>query len=107
MARFVLVHGGFSGAWIWLPLMNSLKAAGHSVEAFDLKGMGDDHTSASEVSLDSYAGRVCEVLAANSEPAIVVGHSIGGIVVTQAAALQKTRIDQAAQAARQHVGRDV
>ena len=30
MARFVLVHGGFSGAWIWLPLMDRLKAAGHS-----------------------------------------------------------------------------
>jgi pimeloyl-ACP methyl ester carboxylesterase len=54
-----LVHGGFSGAWIWLPLMDSLRAAGHLVEAFDLPGMGDDHTSASEVSLDSYAGRVC------------------------------------------------
>ena len=40
MARFVLVHGGFSGAWIWLPLIDSLKAAGHLVEAFDLPGMG-------------------------------------------------------------------
>jgi pimeloyl-ACP methyl ester carboxylesterase len=48
MARFVLVHGGFSGAWIWLPLMDSLRAAGHLVEAFDLPGMGDDHTSASD-----------------------------------------------------------
>ena len=38
MARFVLVHGGFSGAWIWLPLMDGLKAAGHLVETFDLPG---------------------------------------------------------------------
>src|SRR5580704_3432405 len=36
MARFVLVHGGFSSAWIWLPLIDSLRAAGHSVEALDL-----------------------------------------------------------------------
>jgi len=92
MARFVLVHGGFSGAWIWLPLMDSLKAAGHVVEAFDLPGMGNDHTSAREVSLDSYAGRVCEVLAASSEPAIVVGHSMGGIVATQAAARGPKRV---------------
>jgi pimeloyl-ACP methyl ester carboxylesterase len=69
-----------------------LKAAGHSVETFDLPGMGDDHTSASEVSLDSYAGRVCEVLAASSEPAIVVGHSMGGIVATQAAARCPARV---------------
>src|SRR5258708_25766855 len=86
MARFVLVHGGFSGAWIWLPLIDSLKAAGHLVEAFDLPGMGDDRTSRSGVSLDSYASRVCEALAGVSEPACVVGHSMGGIVATQAAA---------------------
>src|SRR5258707_7839631 len=92
MARFVLVHGGFSGAWIWLPLIDTLREAGHVVEAFDLPGMGDDHTSASEVSLDSYAGRVCEVLAANSEPAIVVGHSMGGIVATQGAARCPERV---------------
>src|SRR5258707_10428970 len=92
MARFVMVHGGFSGAWIWLPLIDTLREAGHVVEAFDLPGMGDDHTSASEVSLDSYAGRVCEVLATNSEPAIVVGHSMGGIVATQAAARSPKRV---------------
>lgn len=36
--------------------------------------------------LDSCAARVCEVLAADSEPAVVVGHSMGGIVATQGAA---------------------
>jgi pimeloyl-ACP methyl ester carboxylesterase len=92
LARFVLVHGGFSGAWIWLPLIDTLKEAGHLVEAFDLPGMGDDHTSASEVSLDSYAGRVCEVLAANSEPAVVVGHGMGGIVAAQGAARCPERV---------------
>jgi pimeloyl-ACP methyl ester carboxylesterase len=72
--------------------MDRLKAAGHVVEAFDLPGMGDDHTSASEVSLHSHAGRVCEVLAANSEPAVVVAHSMGGIVVTQGAARCPERV---------------
>jgi hypothetical protein len=38
MARFVLVHGAFGGAWIWGPLMQCLRATGHSVEAFDLPG---------------------------------------------------------------------
>ena len=59
MARFVLVHGAFSGAWVWEPLTERLRAAGHSVEAFDLPGLGDDHTSASEVSLDACAARLC------------------------------------------------
>jgi pimeloyl-ACP methyl ester carboxylesterase len=92
MARFVLVHGAFSGAWIWGPLMDRLKAAGHSVEAFDLPGLGDDHTPASEVSLDACAARLCEVLAANSEPAVVVGHSMSGIVATQGAIRSPERV---------------
>jgi pimeloyl-ACP methyl ester carboxylesterase len=86
MARFVLVHGAFSGAWIWGPLTDHLKAAGHAVAAFDLPGLGDDKTPASEVTLDRCVARLCEVLAADSEPAIVVGNSMGGVIATQAAA---------------------
>lgn len=86
MARFVLVHGALSGAWIWGPLKERLEADGHTVAAFDLPGLGDDHTPAGEVTLDSTAARVCDELAAAPEPAILVGHSMGGIVITQAAA---------------------
>ena len=92
MARFVLVHGAFSGAWIWEPLIARLKAAGHSAEAFDLPGLGDDHTPPSEVTLDACAARLCEVLAAGSEPAVVVGHSMGGIIATQGAARCPERV---------------
>jgi pimeloyl-ACP methyl ester carboxylesterase len=65
--------------------MDSLKAAGHWVEAFDLPGLGDDHTHASEVTLDACAARLCEVLAKSSQPAVVVGNSMGGIIATQGA----------------------
>ena len=85
MARFVLVHGAFAGAWIWGPLMDRLQSAGHSVEAFDLPGLGDDHTPTSEVTLDGCAARLCEVLATSPQPAIVVGNSMGGIVATHKA----------------------
>jgi len=92
MARFVLVHGAFSGAWIWEPLIERLRAAGHSAEAFDLPGLGDDHTPASEVTLDAYGARLCEVLLASPEPAIVVGNSMGGIVATHGAARCPERV---------------
>jgi len=92
MARFVLVHGAFSGAWIWGPLSDRLKANGHLVDVFDLPGSGDDYTPASGVTLDAYAARLCEVLAYHSEPAIVVGNSMGGIVATQGAARCPSRV---------------
>ena len=92
MARFVLVHGAFSGGWIWGPLAERLTAMGHSAEAFDLPGLGDDQTPAGEVTLDACASRLCEVLASRSEPAVVVGNSMGGIIATQAAARCPERV---------------
>jgi len=92
MARFVLVHGAFSGAWIWGPLMDRLKAAGHSVDTFDLPGLGDDQTPPGEVTLEGCATRLCEVLASSSEPAIVAGHSMGGVIATQGAARCPERV---------------
>jgi pimeloyl-ACP methyl ester carboxylesterase len=86
MARFVLVHGAFSGAWIWESLIERLEAAGHTAEAFDLPGLGDDRTAVGDVTLDACATRLCEVLAASPERAIVVGSSMGGVVATQGAA---------------------
>ena len=85
MARLVLVHGAFGGAWCWEPLVPELQAAGHAVEAIDLPGGGEDRTPASEVTLDAYARRICETLA-RGEPAVLVGHSMGGVAITQAAA---------------------
>jgi pimeloyl-ACP methyl ester carboxylesterase len=92
MARFVLVHGAFGGAWMWEPLMQCPEVAGHSAEAFDLPGLGNDRTPVPGCTLDACAGRLCEVLSADSQPAIVVGHSMGGIIATQAAARCRERI---------------
>jgi len=92
LARFVLVHGAFAGAWIWKPLIESLKASGHTAEAFDLPGLGDDQTSPAEVTLDACAARLCDVLASGPEPAIVVGNSMGGIIATQGAARCPARV---------------
>ena len=85
MARIVLVHGAFGGAWVWEPALPGLRAKGHEVEAIDLPGQGADRTPVAEVTLDSYARRICDAVAQGS-PAVLVGQSMGGIAVTQAAA---------------------
>ena len=85
MARIVLVHGAFSGAWCWERVLPGLRAAGHTVDTLDLPGSGADQTPVAEVTLDAYAQRVIDVLAAGP-PAVLLGHSMGGVSVTQAAA---------------------
>jgi pimeloyl-ACP methyl ester carboxylesterase len=85
VARFVLVHGAFGGAWCWEPVTAPLEAAGHTVEAIDLPGHGEDETPVADVTLAAYADRVCSTLTARPEPAVLVGYSMGGVVITQAA----------------------
>lgn len=92
MARFVLVHGAFAAASCWEPLVAELEAAGHTVRAIDLPGSGEDDTPLAEVTLDAYARRVCEVLGEEPEPPVLVGHSMGGMVITQAAARCPERV---------------
>ena len=85
MARLVMVHGAFSGAWCWEPVLPALQQAGHRVDTLDLPGSGDDHTPVANVTLGAYADRVC-ALVSSGPPAVLVAHSMGGMVATQAAA---------------------
>jgi pimeloyl-ACP methyl ester carboxylesterase len=85
MARYVLVHGAFMGAWCWDEVATLLSRAGHRVDAIDLPGAGDDPAPPGRVTLRSCVDRVCSVLACGP-PAILVGHSLGGVVITAAAA---------------------
>ena len=85
MSTFVLVHGGFVGGWLWEKMVPLLEDAGHQVEAPDLPGHGEDQTPIPKVSLQGYADRISEVLDAQPEPAILVGQSMGGVVISQAA----------------------
>ena len=90
--RFVLVHGAFVGSWIWGPLAERLEEIGHTTEAPDLPGAGDDRTPVEEVTLDAYAERICEVLDATPEPSILVANSMGGMVISEAAARRPERV---------------
>lgn len=95
MARFVLCHGAFAGAWCWEPVVGPLGARGHTVETLDLPGSGQDQTPVEGVTLEACAARVTDVLAgAGEEPAILVGHSMGGVVCTQAYANAPERVSK-------------
>lgn len=90
--RFVLVHGAFVGSWIWEPLRERLEELGHAVQAPDLPGSGEDTTPVEEVTLEAYADRICESLDRGGEPAILVANSMGGMVISQAAARRPERV---------------
>jgi len=92
MAPILLIHGAWHGAWCWDRLIPVLTARGRKAVAIDLPGGGDDQTPLAEVTLDLYAQRVVEALEALDEPAILVGHSMGGLSITEAAERAPERV---------------
>ena len=92
MATFVLVHGAWHGAWCWFKVIPLLEKRGHTVIAVDLPSHGTDRTPTRDVSLELYAERVCRVLDACREPVMLVGHSMGGLVISRAAELRPAKI---------------
>lgn len=92
MTTYILIHGSWHGAWCWNKVRPLLEKEGHQVIAPDLPAHGQDQTPLVEVTLQSYAKRIVEVLDAQPEPAILVGHSMGGVAITQAAEYRPHRI---------------
>ena len=77
----VLVPGAFCGGWAFDELRPAWEAAGHPVQAVDLPGRGPG-ASATGRSLTDYARAVASVC---PEGAVLVGHSMGGLVAQLAA----------------------
>jgi pimeloyl-ACP methyl ester carboxylesterase len=75
MAGVVLVHGAWYGAWCWDPVVEELQQRGVTVDAVELllTGFADDVSLAKDAT------------EAMGPDAIVVGHSYGGLVISEAA----------------------
>jgi pimeloyl-ACP methyl ester carboxylesterase len=83
MSVFVLVHGAYHGAWCYSKVVPFLEAAGHKAVAVDLPGHGDNIVPRDQITLDNYVRHVCDVVDAQDEPVILVGHSMGGLTISQ------------------------
>ncbi|MEH7537595.1 alpha/beta fold hydrolase [Bacillus toyonensis] len=94
MSTYVLVHGAWQGEWAWELVKPQLEALGHTVITLDLPGSGKDTTPSQNITLDSYVDAVTATINQQTEKVIVVGHSMGGIVITQTAELIPNKIDK-------------
>ena len=79
---FVLVHGAWHGAWCWDHVSPLLSAAGFEVVCLDLPGRGQNTEPLADLHGDADA--VTSVLDAVAGPVVLVGHSYGGAVITEA-----------------------
>ena len=85
MSTYILVHGAYHGAWCYAKVVPLLEAAGHAAVAVDLPGHGDNPVPREEITLAAYVDHVCRIIDAQTEPVILVGHSLGGMTISQVA----------------------
>jgi pimeloyl-ACP methyl ester carboxylesterase len=82
---YLLVHGAWHGAWCWNKVVPLLEAGGHKAIAIELPGHGNDTVQAGNITLDDYVNKVVQAANAQKGEVTLVGHSMSGIVISQAA----------------------
>jgi pimeloyl-ACP methyl ester carboxylesterase len=78
--RFVLVHGGFHGAWCWDKLVPEIEELGHTTFAIDLPGCNT--RSDEPATHDTWRIAFRDVV---EDGDVLVGHSMGGFAISLAA----------------------
>ena len=91
---YVLVHGAWHGGWCWRYVQERLEAAGHSVFAPSLTGLGDRvHLRNPDVNLSTHVTDIVNLFEfENLHDVVLVGHSYAGHVVSWVADKVKDRI---------------
>ncbi|MCO5599492.1 hypothetical protein L7F22_053596 [Adiantum nelumboides] len=98
MKHFVLIHGLGHGAWCWYKVTPALRAAGHTVTALDLTSNGDNNkASADNISdIAQFVQPLTDFLASYDDgKVILVGHSLGGSVISFAMEAYSERVEKA------------
>ncbi len=80
----VLVHGAWHGGWCWATLQAELDLRGIPSLAVDLPGHGASTQPLTDLHGD--AASVTQLLTQLQQPIVLVGHSYGGAVISEAAA---------------------
>lgn len=95
--KFVMVPGGWQGAWVFDPVAAELRRDGHHVEAVTLAGLEPDGPPDVDrpPNLDTHIDQVAELVGGgDGTPVALCGHSYAGMVITGVADRLGDRIDQ-------------
>ena len=94
MATYVLIPGGYGGAWQWRKIVQILTGAGHEVITPSLTGMGERvHLANPDVDLATHIQDVVNFIKfSNLSNVILVGLSYSGMVATCVAELVPAQI---------------
>lgn len=84
MADILLIHGTWTGGWMWRPLRDRLIARGHNVLTPTMTGLGErEHLLTRETGLDTHIDDLAAVIEWEMlEDVVAVAHSYGGMLIS-------------------------
>jgi pimeloyl-ACP methyl ester carboxylesterase len=96
MTTFVLLHGSYQGGWIWQPVAERLRTAGHAVYAPTLDGCAErKHALRPGITTETHAAEIADLLFYEDlHDIVMVGTSSGGMVLCRASELAYDRISR-------------
>src|SRR5262249_60902831 len=85
MATCLLGHGAYQGGWIWTPVVERLRAAGHVVHAPTLDGCAErQHQVRPGITIATHAQEIAQLLFYEDlRDVILAGTSAGGMVIAK------------------------
>jgi len=85
MSQILLIHGAWGGAWEFEEVLTGLRELGHKASAIDLPGHGQFKAPIAEVTMGAYVQTVVNAAETIDGQVTLVGHSLGGAVISQVA----------------------
>jgi pimeloyl-ACP methyl ester carboxylesterase len=94
MKTIILVHGAFQGSYSWNVLSGMLKDIGYHVIAPELPGHGRNTADLEQVRFHDYTKAITDVLDKTAGKAVLIGHSMGGLVISAVAEQLPNKVER-------------
>ncbi|QEM10563.1 alpha/beta fold hydrolase [Mucilaginibacter rubeus] len=92
--NYVLVHGAWQAPYVWDAVKTTLISKGNNVTVVELPGHGSDQTVPSTLTLNSYRDKVLGTISNINGKVILVGHSLGGMIISAVAEQNPSKIEK-------------
>lgn len=92
--NYVLVHGAWQAPYVWDAVKTKLISEGNNVTVVELPGHGSDMTDPSTLTINTYRDKVLDAISKINGKVILVGHSLGGIIISAVAEQNPSKIEK-------------
>ena len=91
---YILIHGAWGAAWEFDEVKELLSKDGSKVHALDLPGHGDNQKEIADVTMNAYVDHIDNFISKIDGKVILVGHSLGGAIISQVAEGNSDKIEK-------------